>query len=367
MHALPRWKDSCMKLLKWKSGVTYFGGQGSQPVHRFVIPLHEVYLKMISLVGEETTSLLCNFIKDHVCHSDSPVMIMRARDGLLAKQLLNENVPYLYLFEKRKNFKSELGELTKRFPGRCVVYSRTFNDVFFENSHIPAFNSPYIRTSLPFKVKKSWKDDPSINVIGSHTNGKVLIVALIHLAKNMMYFGMGRPQFFLTFPKVHWDKILMDPRTASYQEYQMAGLLFPDYFDFEVLGSIPPPVSYCTGPVLTRNTVSKEEFVTVRIAPSKELEDLSDAKVLEEYLFFGTQTMNGKAKHNIVIQALEKFAPDSGMELVANGVNCFTKFSDLSPPEALRIFKIWRSSPKYLTSLFMREYDEYMLYNNVNE
>lgn len=361
MYALTRWKDLWKKMVKHKPGLMNHNGRGTP---RFVIPLHEVYLKMISLVGQEHSDLTYDFIKSHVCHSDVPILNMRAGDGLLAKRLLNDNVQYVYLFEKRQHFQSSLMELAKQYKGRCSVYPRTFNDVFFENSHIPAYNSPYVRTSLPFPVKKSWKDDPSINVIGSHANGKVLLVALIHLAKNMLYFGMGRPQFFLTFPKVSWDKILTNPKSAVYQEYQMAGLLFPDFFDFEILGVIRPPVRFSSGPMVTRVTVSQEEFVCLRIAPSKELEDVLNAEILEEYLFFGTQAMNGKAKHNFVIHSLEKFAPESGLELVTNGVNCFTKFTDLSASEALRIFKLWRSFPKYPTSLFMREYNEYMLYNN---
>lgn len=47
----------------------------------------------------------------------------------------------------------------------------------------------------------------------------------------------------------------MDPKIASYQEYQMAGLLFPDYFDFEVLGVIPPPVGYSSGPQAVSNPI----------------------------------------------------------------------------------------------------------------
>lgn len=57
MYAIRRWNEHCTKFLKWKPGLLYFSGHATSST-RFFIPLHEVYLKMISLVGEKQTSMI---------------------------------------------------------------------------------------------------------------------------------------------------------------------------------------------------------------------------------------------------------------------------------------------------------------------
>ncbi|XP_026274734.1 uncharacterized protein LOC113203971 [Frankliniella occidentalis] len=323
-----------------------------------VVPLHVLFTKLVSFIQEDQICAMFEQMRHVVCDSDVPVFEMRAGNGTLTKKLLEAGVENLHVFEKRNSCQPGLKELLALYPGKSTLHQRTFNETFLEANNVPLYNSPFLTKSLPVKLKRAWKDSPSLKVIASHNNGKVLIVALSHLSKNMMYYGMGRPQFIMCLPASTWRKLHDNPKKLHYQEYHFGGLLFPDFYECEVLGTIGPPVHFSSGE--QGSHVSKEEFITVSLTLSKDLEDVADPETLEEYLFFGTQTMNGKAKHSNVVQTLEHWLPESGRQLVMNGVNCFIQFTDLSAADALRIFCIWRSLPNYKSSLFMYEYRDYL-------
>ncbi|KAK3912479.1 Dimethyladenosine transferase 2, mitochondrial [Frankliniella fusca] len=323
-----------------------------------VVPLNILYTRIVSLIREDQISSMFEQVRPVVCDCDVPVFEMRAGNGILTRKLLDSGVKDLHVFEKRSNCQPVLKELLSLYPGRTTLHQQTFNEIFLETNSLPLYNSPVFKQSCPVNLKRAWNDSPSLKVIASHNNGKVLIVALCHLSKNMMYHGMGRPQFIMCFPASTWRKLNENPRKLHYQEYHFAGLLFPDYYECQVLGKIVPPVHYGSGEQGTH--VSKEEYVIVSLALSKTLENIADPEILEEFFFFGTQTMNGKAKHLNVIQTLEHWLPGSGRQLVLNGINCFMQFIDLNATDALKMFCVWRSLQNYKSSLFMHEYKEYL-------
>lgn len=68
-------------------------------------------------------------------------------------------------------------------------------------------------------------------------------------------------------------------------------------------------------------------------------------------------------KKKVYLLFYRKWIPGCGKDLVISGVNCFTKFTELSAQEALRIFKVWKSNPNYKSSIFMYELKDYLSYN----
>ncbi|KAJ1528350.1 hypothetical protein ONE63_006770 [Megalurothrips usitatus] len=328
---------------------------------RFILPEHNVFMKLISLHGEEHASAIFKHIKENItCDDDNtPVMEMRAGEGLLTEKLLLAGIKNLHVFERRNLYLPKLQALLSKYPGNNMLHSRTFNQVFFEDNNFPLYDSSYLESSLPFQCHKAWDDTPSVKIILTHQTSKVLPVCISHVSKNMMFRGMGRPQFIVTLPAQAWNDL--SSKTPKSNSYHASAYLFPDLYEMDILGSISPPVLFIAGDASVR--VLKEEVLTVSITASKELAEHVSPELLEEYLFFGTQTMNGRAKHSYVIKSLESWAAGSGRDLVVNGVDCFTQLMDLCPKEALRIFKIWRSLPHFDTSLFKYEFEKYIQCN----
>lgn len=323
---------------------------------------HTIYLKTATIIDEESTRILFNHIEKHVVDGTTPVLEMRPENGLLTKKLLEAGVKTLHVYEARKEFRETLTALMAQYPDQGHFHNSNFVSTFFANNMLPAYNCSLLEDNLPVRLKKSWEDSPSIKLISTNPTVKVMIVALIHLSKTMMYLGRGRPQLFLTVPMKTWDK-LVKTRPYYLTGFETAGLLFPDFYEIEVLGTIPPPVTYSISSNMTSNSrpkVSNDEFVTISIAPSKDLQRHLSAEALEEYLFFSTQTMNAAAKPQYVVPHLEKYQHDCGRHLIANGITCFKKFCDLTASECVTMFKVLRALPSYESSVLKHEFNQYM-------
>nr|XP_003702653.2 PREDICTED: dimethyladenosine transferase 2, mitochondrial [Megachile rotundata] len=302
---------------------------------------------IIYLMNDEVAKQFVVLIKDDLLKNMKQVVEINPGLGLLTKELLQANVPFIHLYESNTQYSDSLNNLSEKFPNRLSL--KIFNTCSLSKllSDITVNTDDKLLSNIQ---KKKWEES-CVQIVGATIQSafiRNLIGCTIFQTSIMMY---GRPTFYFAIPMSIYRKLVHPKRsTAIY-------IIFNTLFNLQIFGTVDRkaflPQHKSKNTKSSKLRTNEDCLLTVvKIEPKPDLFTLFKSR--KDLIYFWHFVRHNFYKPSTkVIPTLEKIIPDCGVKLIAQNYNIFTQFSDLTPTQVYDLFFQLQSWPGFEESTFV--------------
>ncbi|KAG5884975.1 hypothetical protein JTB14_000366 [Gonioctena quinquepunctata] len=154
--------------------------------------------------------------------------------GLISTELLERGVDRVRMYESCPEFRQELKNFGKVFPGRVELFTKDIFQLgrfaFMDKQD----NCSRVDALLKNVPKKSWVDEPVLTVVGALPNLMIIKYLIRSLALQNNPVNYGRIQLFVMI-KPEYHRILVADVENNLNHYQPMTVLYKLLFDHELL------------------------------------------------------------------------------------------------------------------------------------
>ncbi|XP_076666330.1 mitochondrial transcription factor B2 [Andrena cerasifolii] len=325
------------------------------------------------LINQHVAEQFVSLIKDDLLQNATRVIEMNPGLGMITKELLDNGVPFIHLYEKEEMFVKRLNNLRDEFPKRLSIehanlynISRMMNVDSIRSSNEPVFGP------LGDVRGRKWEEPSSVQIIGATNKLKFIRHLILSTVFQSSFMMNERAIFYMAISPSIWHRFA-EPRKVT-----SGNVMFQTIFNYKLFGSLERKAFL----PWHRNRVMKNRrkkyaldiytddinsLYVVKLEPKPDLFTLFKKK--QDLIHFWHFVRHNLYKPSYrVIPAMEKIMPGCGFDLIKKNYNIFTQFNDLTASQIYDLFMELQAWPEIKNSIFMSSAADvrttYALYND---
>ncbi|CAK9808589.1 Dimethyladenosine transferase 2, mitochondrial [Anthophora plagiata] len=301
------------------------------------------------IINRKESERFVALIKDDLFENMSNVIEANPGFGLLTENLLKAGVPFLTLYEKNKDFYSDLHNLYMKYPKRFVLRKgNLFKISKTLNAHCSTTDLTLAKL-LKNVPEKKWEESTCMQIIGTTTSSLFLNHLITSALFQSSFMSHGRSSFYFAVSPFIWNRLTKVGRINT------TYIMFNTLFNYKMFGTLDRTafIPWQTKVSICKNTMQSSDMLyVVKLEPKPNIHTMFGEKEnLIHFWYFIRHHFCVSSQR--IIPALEKQIPDCGIRLIKKNYNIFTEFGELSLTQIYDLFLEIQSWPEYKASTLM--------------
>ncbi|XP_034940013.1 dimethyladenosine transferase 2, mitochondrial [Chelonus insularis] len=311
--------------------------------------------KMMYLLNKKGAEQFASIIVKELLKNNVPVLEMQPGFGFLTQLLLDAGVPEIYLYEQKEKFIETLEAMSKKYSQR--IHIRKYNLLQLHKIGFLDFIKDEDTLGKVFSGIELANDfnKPSFQIVGPMPNIQ-LPIFLTSLDPKISFKYEHVVLYVAILPSV--SKVFDDIPGSNF--HKPRNIYLRVRFKYKILDAMSRKYFYPQPNCSSKKKKNKASYCRddadkVYVVKLESNHDEVNQKFTKAdwYHFVHFLRMGMKNRRSRIIPTLEKWIPGCGPNLIHHNFNIYSTFSELTSPELLNLFNIFRALPGYESSSFM--------------